>query len=465
MFGFGYTRTSWETSWYGGVKRILTEYPFITSSYDMYHKIEPSTKMATELTGYQEDKMISIMFYEFFKDASYKRHFQEKMLGMYGDILKDKELFEKSLVQAAYSTASKIKIVLPLDLIELILKQVKRNSELKPIFKEYEDGILHPNSQIYILMDPPKDNNEGDSDDGDSEGEQADGEAYNQALRDAEKQLDKISNSYNDRNKIENFEVSVQNIKRKASKIAFSDTEIRFAHQLNALLDINQDPKADIIKNLFQGGLDDEKLAEVMAGNNRVYERKVENTSVKPFKVVILGDYSGSMVYGGRMPFQTAMLKSLYYLFNDLMKIEDLEIYAHSGDTSPILYKLHTPDYPHFLETAETNVPNDENYDGPIIQEIHKRVRNKSDKSVLFISLSDGQPSGCSYGGYEAIEKMKQILEKAKRDNFVTVGIGMQYMHSEGLYQYTTTISDFKKFHSIAQIINRAVKENLILEE
>lgn len=465
MFGFGYTKTSWESSWYGGVKRILTEYPFITSSYDVHHVIEPSTKMGTELSAYQEDKMINIMFYEFFKDPNHKNRFQEEMIQIYAEILKDEEALEKATVKPPYGVGTKIKLTLPIELIQFILKKVKTNSELVPIFNEYQDGIIHPNSEIYILLDPPKNQDEGNSDDGDPDEEETAEKDYSGALHECSKQLQKISNSYNDRNNIENFEVRIKDVHKKSYKTTLTSDEIKFANQLNALLDINQDPKADIVKNLFQGGLDDEKLAEVMAGNNRVYERKVENTSVKPFKVVILGDYSGSMDYSGRIKFQATMLKSLYYLFNDLLKIQDLEVYAHSGEESPILYKLHTPDYPHFLETIETTVPHQENYDGPVIQEIHKRVRNKSDKSVLFISLSDGQPSGCSYGGYEAIEKMKQILEKAKRDNFVTVGIGMQHMHCEGLYQYSTTIEDFKKFHSVAQIINRAVKENLILEE
>ena len=154
----------------------------------------------------------------------------------------------------------------------------------------------------------------------------------------------------------------------------------------------------------------------------------------------------------------------MYYLFNDLLKIQDLEIYGHTGEDEPVVYTYHSPEYPHFLETIERKVSYQENYDGPVIQELHKMVRKNSDKPVLFISLSDGQPSGNNYGGEEAITKMQQIMEKAKRDNFVTVGIGMQYAAYKGLYQYSVTLMDLNQIHPIAQLLNKAVKENLVSE-
>lgn len=462
---FGFTRTSWETSWYGGVARVLSEYPYLTTSYDVYHTIEKDCKMDLELSYYHQQKMINIMFYESFKNLKFKETFVKHMTSDYKAIISDPERLKESLVKADYFTAKeKVKIPVSKVLIELFINHCKEDSELKPIFKQYAHNLLSKGSEIYVLLDPPSeappksDPGKGSSGKSEDQEEWAENETNK-----AKKKFAKISDSYKDKSKIEEFKVEVIEM-RKTSSSHINSEQMQFAKKIFNLLDITQDPKADIVKNLFQGKIDDEKLSEVLAGNNRIHMKTVENQSLKPFKIVILGDLSGSMDYGGRIEFQRKVLKSFYYLFNDLLKITDLEIYGHSGEDQPILYKYHTPDYPYFLETIEKRVPYQENYDGPIIQEIHKMVRKDSDKPVLFISLSDGEPSGNSYGGAQAVAKMQQIMEKAKRDNFVTVGIGIQHGGVKGLYQYGITIHDFNKIHPIAQLLNKAVKENLVSE-
>ena len=66
---FGFSKTRWETSYYGGVKRILTEYPFIRSSYELHCYSQKDCKADKDLTLYQFEKMVSILFNTYFQDG------------------------------------------------------------------------------------------------------------------------------------------------------------------------------------------------------------------------------------------------------------------------------------------------------------------------------------------------------------------------------------------------------------
>lgn len=442
---FSKGKTNWETSYFGGVKRVLIEYPFISISYDLYTSFPTGCKTEVDLTVYQRDKLVNILFNEAFKKESYKDSFKGFLEKEAFKTIKDEELFKERSVK--YYGRERLAIPVSTDVLRDFVNYAKR-TELKSLFEYYGEDIQDPKTEITVHIDVPK-------------GTRA--EQEDQVIR----TVKKFADSFKDKDALENLRVSVENIERDPkNKVKFGRSEIVFAKKLQSLLDITQDPKPDTVKNLLQGAMDSEKLAEVLAGNNRVYVRKVENESVKPFKVIVLGDYSGSMnCHDGRFNFQKQTMKALYHLFNDLMGMEDIEFYGHSGEDSPELYRFHSPEYPYFTETFNENISMCENYDGPVIEHIHKMVRTKSDKAVLLIVLSDGQPSGVGYGGNLAISKMKQILEKVKRDNFVTVGIGMKDVQYTNLYQYFICLKDFNKVSPVAQIINRAVKENLVLDE
>ena len=94
-----------------------------------------------------------------------------------------------------------------------------------------------------------------------------------------------------------------------------------------------------------------------------------------------------------------------------------------------------------------------------MIEAIYKKVRESCDDNIIFISLSDGQPAGDCYGGEDDIIDMKRILERARRDGFVTVSIGMQYMATPGLYQYNKTVDDLSQLaKDVSQVVNKVVK-------
>jgi nitric oxide reductase activation protein len=241
----------------------------------------------------------------------------------------------------------------------------------------------------------------------------------------------------------------------------FTRTEHIDAENLLKLLDISFENKPDEIKSLRAGKLDTLKIAEVVAGSLSIYKQTVEDQDTKPFGVCILGDLSGSMTFSDRLDMQKHTLNVLYLALSQIIPADKLWIYAHTGDDVPSIYPFHTPyDNNYALNIQSYNrIPNNQNYDGPVIEAVHKKVRETSDDRIIFISLSDGSPCGNGYGTQEDITDMKRILERARRDEFVTVSIGMQYIAHEGLYIYNKTVEDLTQLaKSVSQVINSVVR-------
>lgn len=438
------SRTFWESSYFGGLKRVLYEYPFYSLNYDLYSEIDSDSIANKELSYYSQQKLVNLLFGLAFAKQELRDVFVQYASRQISAISSFSEKELKERLHVKYDRL-KLKVNISSELLEYFVNNAL-TTELKTLFDHYGSSILSEATSIYLLLELDHSKDKED------------------VKNDLSKQIDKFVKSYQDKKNVENFVVTVTNVRKVSEKVTFIKDEILFAKKLYNLLDITHEPKPEVLKNLLQGNMDSEKLAEILSGNNRIHMNRVENQSLKPFKVIVLGDYSGSML-GERLNFQRKVMRSLFYLFNDLMTIEDLEFYGHSGGNDPVLYRFHSPEHPHFLDTFNASIKLEENYDGPVIEHIHKMTRTKSDKPVLLISLSDGEPSGFAYGGPKANERMKRIIEKIKRDNFVTVGIGMRYSAYEGLYQYALTVYNLDKISPIAQLINRAVKENLVIDE
>jgi nitric oxide reductase activation protein len=128
---------------------------------------------------------------------------------------------------------------------------------------------------------------------------------------------------------------------------------------------------------------------------------------------------------------------------------------------TPEIYTFYTPydrDYEKNIRYYE-RVEWCQNYDGPVIEEIHKKIRETNDDRVIFISLSDGEPCGNGYGGSGDLQDLKRILEKARRDSFVTVGIGIEAGHVSQLYNYAKPVWDLSTLpRDVAGIINQVVR-------
>ena len=157
---------------------------------------------------------------------------------------------------------------------------------------------------------------------------------------------------------------------------------------------------------------------------------------------------------------QYSLVKSLYAAFSQIIPQDKMFIYGHTGVSSPIVHTYHDPYNPNFMHTIDDVRSRDfaDNYDGPVIAAVHQKVRSFTDDRIIFLVLSDGQPCGNGYGGYTHIQELKQIVEAARRDEFVTVSVGIQYSGND-MYQYGTVVNSLSEMPKrVSHILNKVVK-------
>jgi hypothetical protein len=487
-WGGGYKSTSgWENSHFGGFTRVLNDYPYIKIDFDL--DIKASGEAARELGTWQAEKLIKLY------------------------ILKAKELgvintFTSKVIErpSFFGTTVKKYSVVSLNSRAILSKICASYPEMAPMFEHYKDSILSSTIEMEIPEPKPEEGKgkkegegegegqpQGEKEEGEGEGE-GDGEGQGDSEDDGEDEKESESGSpgegretpkgrsgksiqdlMGEINESKPWSVAERSLtafsekpkftpfdkKDSGSSYQFHADEKRDSELLIKLLDISFDPKSDEVKNLKLGKLDTSKIAEVPAGNLSIYKQRVEEQDTKPFSVCILADMSGSMGHGQRIPAQRHIMNTLYLAMSQILPPDKLYIYGHTGDYTPEIYTFYSPydtDYEKNIQFYN-NVHWCQNYDGPVIEAIHKRVRETNDDRIIFISLSDGQPSGNSYGGTEDNEELKRILERARRDEFVTVGIGIQADHVTELYTYSKVVNDLKLLpKEVSSIINQVVR-------
>lgn len=431
----------------------------------------------------------------------------EKLIKLY--ILKAKELgvintFTSKVIErpSFFGTVIKKYSVVSLNSRAILSKICTSYPEMAPMFEHYKDSILSSTIEMEIPEpDPKKDKGEGEGEgEGQPQGEkeegegEGDGEGQGDSEDDVEdekesesgrpgegrethkgrsgKSIQDLMGEINESKPWSVAERSLTAFSEKPKFTAFDKKDAGASYQFNAeekrdsellikLLDINFDPKSDEVKNLKLGKLDTSKIAEVPAGNLSIYKQRVEEQDTKPFSVCILADMSGSMGHGNRIQSQRHIMNTLYLAMSQILPPDKLYIYGHTGDYTPEIFTFYSPydtDYEKNIKFYH-NVHWCQNYDGPVIEAIHKKVRETNDDRIIFISLSDGEPSGNNYGGSEHNEELKRILERARRDEFVTVGIGIQADHVKELYTYSKVVNDLKILpKEVSSIINQVVR-------
>ena len=485
-WGGGYKSTSgWEKSHFGGFTRVLNDYPYIKIDFDL--DVKASGEAASELGTWQAEKLIKLYILKA-KEKGLIEKFTSKVIerpSFFGTVIKK------------YSVVS-------LNNLAILSTICTSYPEMAPMFEHYKDSILSSTIEMEIQEPEPK-KNKGDKGKGEGEGEgqpqgekeeegegddegQGEGECDGEDEKESEsgspaegkqtpkgksgKSIQDLMGEINESKPWSVADRSLTAFSEKPKFTAFGKKDSISSYQFNAeekrdsellikLLDINFDPKSDEVKNLKLGKLDTSKIAEVPAGNLSIYKQRVEEQDTKPFSVCILADMSGSMGHGGRIPAQRHIMNTLYLAMSQILPPDKLYIYGHSGDYTPEIFTFYSPydtDYEKNIQFYH-DVHWCQNYDGPVIEAIHKKVRETNDDRIIFISLSDGQPSGNSYGGHEHNEELKRILERARRDEFVTVGIGIQADHVTELYTYSKVVNDLKLLpKEVSSIINQVVR-------
>jgi nitric oxide reductase activation protein len=452
--------SGWEKSHFGGFYRMIQDYPYIKLDYSV--RIEATPELSKDLGWYTSEKLIKL--------------FLIKLQSFDGLFTLTSEIVEKKnfvgLVTKKYevTTITEHSLIYLLDRIQ--------DSEYQPLFAHYFKSIIGSTLEKELPEDKEDNEGEGGPEDEEDESEDRDdsGEGKSSAKSEpkptTKEQPSKVieaikkmvefkpSNGFNSLSDFSAAPVFKTIDVSYLSEYRFGTQEIKDAENLLKLLDISYDPKSDVVKSLRAGKLDVQKIAEVPAGSTSIYKQTVEDVDTKPFGVCILADLSGSMGHGSRLQTQKRVLNTLYLAMSQIVPSDKLWIYGHTGDDEPEIYTFCSPYDTNYAQNIraydEINIC--QNYDGPVIEAIHKKVREVTDDRIIFISLSDGQPAGNGYGHESDIIDMKKIVERARRDEFVTVGIGIQYMSTPGLYQYAITVDDLSQLvKDASKLINKVV--------
>ena len=468
--------SNWENSFFGGSEKILKDYP----------SFEPNPNIIIQLPKINYDDV----------PVGYELKLINLFLKEYGDIMKLIDYPGHYLKCTQVNINNNTCIHLNKKFLSQAIEDLFiSNFEIGQLFIDYQNYIK--NTNIYVIL-PNKDNKKSNN-----------GNVSEETKSKIEKQLDKTeSKDFQEIDSYDDFDRLIEEVKKikfdddskvqmesltnqkhfnntrfynqtKLKPTTYGQFENSMSNQLVRLLDINFQPKSDVITNLKNGKLDVRKLGEIPGGNTNVYLRMEENQSTRPFNVCILCDESGSM-QGEEIRFQHKLVKILYKTFSQILSPENIFIYGHTGNRIPEVYVYNQPGNTNFdllvdnmlneVLYRQSNDPDfinrgDNNYDGPAIENVYHKVRDFSNESILFIVLSDGQPSGDGYGGEKAIKELNQIIEKCRRDNFVTVGIGIgEYTdHIPEIYNYHHIIDICQDkqneiVKSISTLINRVVK-------
>lgn len=430
-YGHGWSSTGWETSFYGGYDRTLYDMPDVKIDYDVRVNIPLKSKMSY----YNGQKLLKTFL------------LRVKTLNL-TDHLLHKSTLEERDSWGGFGKKKRVLVVSRQGIERALDYVINFETELKNLFEHYKKDIIDSDIEFTLKSD--------EESKGKGTGDLVTDLLEKTAIMKPYKSFSSISGTGDVPDPV--FIIEEQN-RREAY---LDEKQKLLAKQIVNKLDITFDPDRDDIHSLKQGKLDTRKLAEAVAHNDHIYYRTEEDQKTKPFSVVILCDESGSMRHDSRMDRQYNLVKVLYSAFSEIMPQDRISVYGHSGEQEPEIYVYQDKYNPGFMKTIDNMRGRDmrENYDGPVVESIHERIRSQSSDNVLFIVISDGQPSGDhGYGGLDAMKDLKRIVEKCKRDNFVTMGIGFGYSGVKELYAYHTVIHDLSEtVEKVTTLLNKVVK-------
>lgn len=435
--------SNWEDSYFGGYRKILLDYPYVKTS----EKLSAEFPSTYELGPYSTRKLLQIFLV------------RVKEYGLSYSLLKNAKKEDGKLVVAKSSIIETVDII------------IEKDNELSNLFKFYKEILSDIKLEIKVSKDEEE---EGKKSSGTTPGTTSPSAEDMSAGKDALAETEKEENPWNKVGMSDGIsylkgDTRFVVMKANTKPCVYSADETLQAKLLVEKLDISFDPEVDRVDGLRMGKLDTAKLASIPAGDQNVYYTIQENMSTKPFSVCMLMDESGSMggpnSAGCKAYHQHKAVKMLFKCFSEILPLDKIYVYGHSGyerNSKPEIRVYQDKLNPAFEYTIDNQGGNsfNENYDGPVIEAVYEKVRSFTDDNIIFISLSDGQPSGHGYGGSPAIIEMKKIIEKCKRDGFVTVGIGLEYSGVRHIYNYNTVIDSLKDAASkISMLINNVVKK------
>lgn len=449
------SHSGWETSFYGGYTKMVNDHPHIILDRSVIIRAEGG--YGPNISYYIKEKIAKMYLLKM------------KELGLDfsdtpGDFVVKPPMFGKGKPTKFFVVGLKDT---PFETI------IRKAGELSPLFAHYKQGILETTveqkiSEVDEDGDMGKGNVKKSSDNGDpgEEKEQQSEQGMRKLFRAIEKiekweemKWEKLSGY----NQVPRF-VTRERSETPRKKYRFTGNEIRYSEILLKMLDIDFEPKSDVVKNLRIGKLDISKISEVPAGNVSIYKQTVEEQDTRPFSFCILADLSGSMGCGsmsGRSGMQFTVMNTLYLAISQILPPDKFYIYGHTGSSVPTIHTYYSPHDQEYEENIREYdcISFEQNYDGPVIEAIHKKIREHNSDRIIFLAISDGQPSGHQYGCKKDREDLKRILERCRRDEFVTLGVGIESVHVKEYYTYSVCVKELSEMaRDVSAAINNVVR-------
>lgn len=212
-----------------------------------------------------------------------------------------------------------------------------------------------------------------------------------------------------------------------------------YASTISRLLRWEAKNKIDNLIRLKSGSLDTNFLVEARQRVDNVYYRTRRVKSEKVC-VCLLIDESGSM---SGTPISSARKTGVLFA-EALHKVPhvDLYVYGHTADATQVFKSKSTPssawgtkNYTNIIIYKEPGKDNfrsiasaearGNNRDGVAITEVAKRVRSFTQDKVLYLVLSDGQPSASGYGGSTGMAHTKQAVQRCEKMGMHIIQVAM----------------------------------------
>jgi hypothetical protein len=187
---------------------------------------------------------------------------------------------------------------------------------------------------------------------------------------------------------------------------------------LRAALVLRQSLPRHDIKLQKSGEVDDEELYRLSTGDYRVFtERVIEG---RPDTAIgLLVDLSGSMAWGSKLGTAQRLAQVMLWALHDQPGIET-RVWGHTGDhgvNGSDIYRLWEPGDPLSRLGLIDTLDHNNNYDGWAIGYCVSQMVDLPQPQRVLIVLSDGLPSGRTYGGDPAQHHVRQTVESARRNN------------------------------------------------
>ena len=480
----GSSWSRWESSFFGGFLPTLLNHSYVKLPKEIITSVATSAEYDRRLFKTDVYKLLSMVIYYYFSlHRGNVRTFVEEVTRSPADLqetIKSNDYmyyFQNDIGSYTPEASSHFEVLVKhfRDLLEegkissIIVKLndsfledmvdqiINSNLEIKSLIEHYKTSILAGEIHYEFPINPEEGKSYSDQFSRDSEGD----EQFMRNLKQiisfdslgnlSEDSIKLVKGGYGSQDacdpdllKKTKFLMPSSPYPTKAYENMFGENYEDLSRQISAhlikTLDITFDPTSDVIKSTRQGKIDSNKLVCATAGDLNVYQRKEENQIVRPFKVVMLGDESGSMCDSARI--QAFMMEAYYNGFCEIMNPDDIFVYGHSGEYDPEIYIYNEPGVTDFKERIQLMDSKCENYDSPVIEKIHERVRGMTDSPILMLYFSDGAPSGNGYGGNSAEKELIRVSEKCKRDEFLVIGVGFAGRDLSQLYHFHVNVNE-----------------------